>query len=223
MTTHSLFPLIRHISHRVSPLLIVMPVSANLVTTASLLVGLCACWYLTKGTYEDTLIGALLFLICYILDNSDGEIARAKNQCTTFGKHYDTFVDWVVHTGFFACLGWGIAQSAGQTTWLWLGLSAAAGGRINYFVGLFLDFRRNAQIRDDIGLSDVPGQQTAVPQSPAQWAIFILRELSRADFCFIVLVLALFDQMWLLLPAAAIGAQVYWITQFVDGVREYHA
>lgn len=222
MTTHSLFPLIRHISHRVSVLLIGMPVSANLVTTASLFSGLGACWYLTMGTYENTLIGALLFLVCYILDNSDGDVARAKNQCSTFGKHYDTFVDWIVHSGFFICLGWGTAQQSGQPFWFWLGVFGAVGGTINYFVGLYLDHRRQCRINDVIGVTDAREQQTAVPHGFAQWAIFIFRELSRADFCFIVLVLALLDQVWLLLPAAALGAQVYWITQFVGGVRDFH-
>ena len=41
--------------------------------------------------------------------------------------------------------------------------------------------------------------------------IFVFREMFRDDFCFIVLVLALFDLIWLLLPVAVIGTHVYWI------------
>ena len=32
----------------------------------------------------------------YVLDNCDGEIARLKDQCSTFGMWFDTLVDWIV-------------------------------------------------------------------------------------------------------------------------------
>ena len=41
------------------------------------------------------------------------------------------------------------------------------------------------------------------------WLIYIFHKLSRADFCLIVLGLALFDVLWILLPLGAIGAQAY--------------
>ena len=44
----------------------------------------------------------------------------------------------------------------------------------------------------------------------------------RADFCFIVLVMAVFDLTWVLLPAGAIGAQVYWLLRLVGGAGDYH-
>jgi nitrate reductase NapE component len=44
----------------------------------------------------------------------------------------------------------------------------------------------------------------------------------RNDFCFIVLALALADVLWILLPTGAIGAQVYWMLQFVKGFRRHH-
>ena len=46
--------------------------------------------------------------------------------------------------------------------------------------------------------------------------------LSRADFCFIVLALATIDAVWVLWPAGAVGAQMYWATQFLRGANEYH-
>jgi hypothetical protein len=51
--------------------------------------------------------------------------------------------------------------------------------------------------------------------------VFAFRELTRADFCFIVLALVLFDVVWVLLPAAAVGAQVYWLTRFSGGAGDY--
>ena len=40
----------------------------------------------------------------------DGEIARIKDQCSYFGMRYDSFVDFIVHVAFFACLGIGVAE-----------------------------------------------------------------------------------------------------------------
>ncbi|MBT5938971.1 MAG: hypothetical protein HOG95_03510 [Rhodospirillaceae bacterium] len=45
--------------------------------------------------------------------------------------------------------------------------------------------------------------------------VYVFRELFRADFCFIVLVLTPFNLLWLILIAGAIGAQVYWIMYFM--------
>ncbi len=52
--------------------------------------------------------------------------------------------------------------------------------------------------------------------------MFIFRELTRADFWLIVLALSIFDVTWVLLPAGAIGAQVYWATQFFGCAREFY-
>ena len=52
--------------------------------------------------------------------------------------------------------------------------------------------------------------------------LFGLRTLAKADFCFLVLLLAVLDQLWLLLPAAAIGAQVFWITAFHRNALKFH-
>ena len=210
----SLFPLVRHLSNRTSPYLIQSPVSANQVTSASLIFGIAGCWCMTQPGTAWQLAGGLLLVACYVLDNCDGEVARAKDQCTTFGEKYDSFVDWVVHAVFFAALGLGVARETGNDLWLWLGLIAAAGSTINYMVGIFLDIRSPLEPE---AIASPP-----MPKGPKQWLVFIFRELTRADFCFIVLFLALFGANWLLLPAAALGAHVYWVTIFIRGAREYH-
>ncbi|WNK01260.1 CDP-alcohol phosphatidyltransferase family protein [Thalassospiraceae bacterium LMO-JJ14] len=218
-----LFPLIRHVSAWVSPVLIRSPFSANAVTTLSLIAGMWACWYLSQGTYADGVIAAILFFVCYILDNCDGEVARAKQQCSVFGDKYDTFVDWIVHTGFFIALGWGTARQSGQDIWLWLGLLGGLGGTINYAIGLYMDARDGATSAGaPVEPAESIGEAAMAPQTALQWLAFVLRELSRADFCIIVLVLALFDLTWVLLPTAALGAHAYWMMMFVQGARKQH-
>ena len=104
--------------------------------------------------------------------------------------------------------------------WLWLGAAAAVGTTINTVVGFIIERRRRTAGADDpTGDGAEHGRR---PEGAKDWAVFVFRELFRADFCFIVLGLALFDLTWLLLPAGAVGTQVYWATQLIEGADEFH-
>ena len=205
-------PIIRNFSSALTRLILPFPIGPNSITATSLGAGLAAAWTFSFGSHGLILIGAILFLVCYLLDNIDGEVARAKDQCTAFGAHFDTFVDWIVHAAFFIGVGWGVTTKTGDDIWLWFASSAAAGATINYFISLFEK-------------SDNEVSNEKNPPSPSgftQWIAFALRELFRADFCFMVIVLGLFDALHFLLPAAAIGAHAYWLTRFVKGARDFH-
>jgi len=215
MTTHA-FPLIRHLSKRVTPVLLRLPISANQVTTLSLVLGCWAGWVLTMGGQAAALQASTLLIAAYILDNCDGEVARARGQSSKFGAALDDFADWVVHSLFFLGLGWGHALVSGDAYWWWFGIAAAVGGTINYARAQWFSAREAAAPDAD------SGEQPALPTSVFGWLLFAFRELARADFCFLALILAAVDLLWLLLPAAAIGAQVYWLTGFVREARRYH-
>lgn len=206
----SIFPLIRLISRPVTGILIRLPVSANQVTAASLVFGLGSAWAAARGSWESDVAAGILMVVAYVLDNCDGEIARIKNQCSVFGMHFDSFVDWAVHTAFFWGLGVGMSASSGIEFWNWLGIAAAAGGTINYGLGYVL------------GPGPTTAESIRSPVTIGDWTLFAFRELTRADFCFIVLGCAVFDVLWVLLPAGAIGAQAYWLTALFKRSREFH-
>ena len=219
----SIFPLIRFFSRPVTGVLMRLPVSANQVTSVSLVLGLGAAWAATEATQARALAAGLLMFGAYVLDNCDGEIARLKNQCSRFGMYFDSFVDWAVHTAFFWGLGVGVAAATGEAFWNWLGLAAAAGGTLNYGLSFILAARDRATAGappDPTGR--VAAEHARRPETPGEWILFAFRELARADFCFIVLALAVFDALWVLLPAGAIGAQVYWMIALVKRAREFH-
>lgn len=219
------FPLVRHLSARLTPVLVRLPVTANQITFASLLFGLGSGWCMALATWTAAVVGGVLLVMCYVLDNCDGEIARLKNQSSEFGRRFDNFVDWAVHTAFFAALGWGSAKIADQSAWLWLGAVAAAGSTINYVIGTVAEERqaaRNPRTADREELAPAADPIAARPAHWRHWITFAFRELSRADFCFIVLALALFDFVWILLPLGAFGAQVFWIAHLLPDARKYH-
>ena len=219
----SLFPLIRHLSKMITPVLVYFPVSANQITATSLFTGLAASLCVLKGNAIWDVVAGLLFVITYILDNCDGEIARLKNQCSSFGMRFDSFVDWVVHSSLFAAMGYGSAERFENEIWLWLGVAGAFGGTLNYALGFYLDSLDKAAAESrEAWEAKKTGEFTRKPEGICDWALFVFRELMRADFCFIFLVLAIFDLAWLLIPLGAIGAQIYWISQFARGANEYH-
>ncbi len=192
----SMVPLIRRVSVHVTPVLARLPVSANQVTAVSLLAGLASGWCMMQGDRTWGLIGGVLLVICYVLDNCDGEIARLKNQTSRLGMHFDTFVDAAVHTFCFVALGdRGQGNNRG---------------------------RRVAEQRAGGSTGREAADQPRTPRGRREWIVFPFRELARADFCFIVLALAVFDLTWALLPAVAAGAHVYWVTRFVRGAGQYH-
>ena len=201
------FPLIRYFSRPVSAILVKFPITPNQITTASLLLGVSGSIFFISPSFEFRIIGSLIFFLSYILDNCDGEIARYKNLTSTFGEKFDTLVDWIVHTVFFIALGYGTAQETGNHAWLWIGLIASMGATINYFLVTFVIIHKNQRGHT---------QETNLDKTIEQKIIFIFREIFRSDFCFIVLILAVINNLWLLIPAGAIGAQVYWIMAVIS-------
>lgn len=221
------FPLVRHLSARLTPVLARLPVTANQITLASLLFGLGASGCVALASWPAAFIGGVFLVAGYVLDNCDGEIARLKGQSSEFGRRFDNFVDWAVHTAFFAALGWGSAMAAGEKVWLWLGAIAAAGSTINYVIGTLAEEhaaarRSQAETPPDPDAGVAAISITTRPEHWWQWITFAFRELSRADFCFIVLALAAFDLTWILLPLGAVGAHAFWIAHLLPDARKYH-
>lgn len=219
------FPLVRHISVRLTPALYRSPLSANQITLISLVLGLGAAGCMAYPGRAAAIAGGGLLVACYVLDNCDGEIARLKNQCSEFGRRFDNFVDWAVHTAFFAALGLGVAGATGQSIWLLLGGIAAAGSTINYIIGTIAEEMQKAD-RERRPESQTPEHPVVSvekrPERWHQWITFAFRELTRADFCFIVLAVAAFDAAWILLPLGAVGAHAFWIAHLLPDARKYH-
>jgi hypothetical protein len=215
-----LFPLTRHLSYRLTGVLVRTPLTPNAITGLSLAAGLAGAGCFAAGTWGWGIAGGMLLVLCYTLDNCDGEIARIKRLSSEWGARFDDLADWLVDSAFFAALGYGTASATGERLWLWLGVAAAAGATIDYAVDLVF----HARTKKD------PGQETRAQQAAAErrpedwidWLIYIFHKLSRADFCVIVLALAVAGVAWILLPLGAIGAQAYWLTDLFRRARGWH-
>lgn len=218
-----LFPLARQLGYYLSLIMVRLPVSANQVTFISMVVGLTGCWFFTYGEVIWNVYGALLLVLSYALDYCDGVIARLKDQCSPTGAAFDDFVDWLVDTAIFAGLGYGAWIADGNIWWLWLGLIAAAGSTVDYGVDLvranpFIQARQAAEKEAARASGALQPEEAETETTEAdgektfgQKLFYIFHTLSRAEFCFIILILSAFDVVWVLLPFGAIGAQAFWL------------
>lgn len=101
----------RLFSRPLTSVLLPMGVSPNQVTTVSLACGLAAGWLFSQGAYAQALAGSLLYQLAVVLDNCDGEIARAASKGSVFGAWYDIGADFVTDLSLFMGVAAGAARS----------------------------------------------------------------------------------------------------------------
>ena len=206
-------PLIRMLSRATTPHLAALGMTPNQATTLGLISGLAAAACFALGGPSLQVLGAGMFFLYYLLDYCDGELARLLGKGSRFGAAYDDFTDWIVHAAFFLSVGYHAMAETGDMIWMWLGAAAALGGTISAALPFVLGGVPDGETQV-ARLSDLDGD--------AGWrdvAVFAFRGLARADFWLIVAGLALGGWLWVLLPAAAIGAQVFWLLYLSKSAR----
>ena len=183
----------------------------NSITLLSFILGVIACLLFLQGTYILGIIGSLFLIDCFILDYVDGFVARKKNLKTKLGHYLDLLNDWLVSCLFFVCLGIAVSKTQNSNIFFWMGIATAVGGTINFLIGSYFNQQNNS--------SKIKQQQS---QQHSLWEkiLYIFREECKSDFCFIVLFMALINQLWILLPLGAIGAQIYWMTAHFNNITE---
>lgn len=95
--------LLIEISECVSPLLYSLCITPNMITIASLIIGLYAAYLITRKRHNKILIVSLIF-VSYWLDCLDGFHARKYNLTSDFGDILDHVCDFIKFVGFMAAL-----------------------------------------------------------------------------------------------------------------------
>jgi phosphatidylglycerophosphate synthase len=85
------------------PVLSWAKVPPPVVVLANAAVGLVAALAIARG---DLVVAALLLQLKTLLDNMDGQLARASGRVTLAGRYLDTIADLVVNASVFAALGY---------------------------------------------------------------------------------------------------------------------
>ncbi len=112
------FRLNRLLSKPLTFLLLKTSITPNQITTISLTAGLCAGLFFSQGQYAAAIFGSLLYQFAIVLDNCDGEVARAKNMKSRFGGWYDIVADFMTDIALFAGISLGAlrGQAEGPVT-----------------------------------------------------------------------------------------------------------
>jgi len=221
-----LFPLVRQLSRRLTPILLRLPLTPNHITLAAIAAGLSASWCLHLGDRVTALVGCFLFIACQVLDNCDGEVARLKGMTSRLGDVLDDSGDALVHSTLFVALGARASAADGQALWFWLGVVTAAGVGFEYVFGLLRKSKEptggpkpaTSDPTASVSPFDFPGETRWMDK-----AVYVLRVLIDADFCFMLPVFVLSGTEWLLVAAGAVGNQVYWMAAFYQQASKYRA
>ncbi|MEB8339687.1 DUF5941 domain-containing protein [Streptomyces endophyticus] len=124
----------------------------NQVTTASLLVALIAAGCAATGTRAGFVAAGVLLLASFVLDCTDGQLARYSLQYSTMGAWLDATFDRAKEYAYYAGLALGAANASGDDVWaLALGAMVLQTGRH------VIDFSFNEANHDAEALGELAG------------------------------------------------------------------
>ena len=196
--------LYRRLSRPTTRVLARGPCSPNAVTLVG--IGLGALGGILFGLPgQAALLAALLCLLASgVLDCSDGELARLRFAESRLGHWLDVSGDTVVHLCVLGGIAARIAASGRSPGWA--ALTGLGAGVLGAFAVMTWSEQSEARRRR------VPGWENRLLDG-------VLSPLSTRDWYVFIVAFALAGQLEWLVPAAAVGAQVFWVAGLVALVR----
>jgi 1L-myo-inositol 1-phosphate cytidylyltransferase / CDP-L-myo-inositol myo-inositolphosphotransferase len=182
--------IIRKISGLISGLLIRTPVTPNLVTAISLILGIISGILFSFGEHSYTITASIVYFLSTIFDQCDGEVARLKHMSSEFGRVFDIIVDSVVNAVIVIGITIAVYKTNGSVLTIFTGLLAMTGISMSLLLTTY--FSRNK--KKDTGTKEM------------------LDKLNNKDFFYVImLVSVIFNQMLWFLLIMAVGTNIYWI------------
>ncbi len=185
----------RPVSRKLTRFFLNMPIHPNQITLFSFAMGLGSALCLAQGTYQTNIIGGLLLLFSTWMDGADGEIARLKFMETELGGKLDIVCDNIVHFFVFGAIGWGLSETTGDKTYLYIG-GLAAFASLTSFILLGASLLKKSSTR----------QPTTSPSEPQS---SLVEKLANRDFIHFLMLMAFIDLVHVFIFIAAIGATVF--------------
>jgi phosphatidylglycerophosphate synthase len=124
----------RRISIPISRQLIKLPITPNMVSLFTLVVGFASGLLFASGGYWNTLAGAVLSVWASILDGCDGEVARLKLLESDFGCWLETICDYLYYLFIFAGMAIGLIRNSQSRTYLVLAVLLLVGAVVSFLV-----------------------------------------------------------------------------------------
>jgi phosphatidylglycerophosphate synthase len=124
----------RRISIPISRQLIKLPITPNMVSLFTLVVGFASGLLFASGGYWNMLAGAVLSVWASILDGCDGEVARLKLLESDFGCWLETICDYLYYLFIFAGMAIGLIRNSQSTAYPVLAVLLLVGAVVSFLV-----------------------------------------------------------------------------------------
>lgn len=112
----------RPLAYLLARALLPTPVSPNLVTIASMVIGVyAAVLMVSPGIPHHFQWAALCAFLATVFDCADGQLARMRKTSSVIGRMLDGTADVIVTAAILIAGGWHIVQKYGSSVWLALG------------------------------------------------------------------------------------------------------
>jgi phosphatidylglycerophosphate synthase len=188
--------LYRRLSRPVTRLLLHTPVSANAVTVTGVAVGVAGGLVLGLPGRPALLAAVVCLVVSGVLDCSDGELARLRAAESRRGHWLDVTGDTLVHVALLAGIVARLAQAGRWPRTGWLVLLGA--GVVAAFAAITWSEQTENRRRR------VEGWENRVLGG-------VLSPLTTRDWYVFPVAFALAGRLPWLVPAAAVGAHVFWL------------
>jgi hypothetical protein len=99
-----------------------LPLTPNYISFLWGIIGLIGAAVIMHGGYWWMLAGILIYHLGFILDCTDGELARLSKKCTIGGAYLDKFFHFVHRAVLVLAVGIGIYNTTGEILYLYLGI-----------------------------------------------------------------------------------------------------
>jgi phosphatidylglycerophosphate synthase len=201
----------RRISIPISRQLIKLPLTPNMVSLFTLMVGFVSGLLFASGSYWNVLAGAVLSVWASILDGCDGEVARLKLLESNFGCWLETICDYLYYLFIFAGMAIGLIRNSQSRTYLVLAIMLLVGAVVSFLV-TGLGRQKLSAGRPEDYLKVWQAQAESRRSNPllyfGRYTEFIIR---RCFLPYALLFFALLNITNVAFILSAIGANVVWL------------
>jgi phosphatidylglycerophosphate synthase len=201
----------RRISIPISRQLIKLPITPNMVSLFTLVVGFASGLLFASGGYWKMLAGAVLSVWASILDGCDGEVARLKLLESDFGCWLETICDYLYYLFIFAGMAIGLIRNSQSRIYLVLAILLLVGAVVSFLVTGLGRQRLSAERPEDY-LRVWQAQAESRRSNPllyfGRYTEFIVR---RCFLPYALLFFALLNITNVAFILSAVGANVVWL------------
>jgi phosphatidylglycerophosphate synthase len=193
----------RHISIFISKRIVHTPLTPNMMSVFTFILGLAGAYSASRGGYYPVLLGAFLFQWNSILDGVDGELARVRFQQSKLGQWVDTASDDLSNIAFYIGLTVGARGLAGDQYLVPIGVIGTLAFVLQMIV-LYVELIQKGT--GDLYAIDWDFDK-APPEGFAEKLLVFFRYALKKDFAILFfLLMAVFGVLPYMLPIIAGGA-----------------